>query len=149
MRLSGMNFNVNLGDIMVQVDTATLTISDNSAVSQTSGVPDGAVDGDVSANGELNVNASNFKLISTEAKKAGSWRGLPVFDIMFYGKTSQDEVKVEAFGCRIKLSDILDIDKKGGSASMFKIPFDVTSPDFVHIDGVPYLRPDEIEHIVQ
>ena len=29
MRLSGMNFNVNLGDIMVQVDTASLAITDN------------------------------------------------------------------------------------------------------------------------
>ena len=149
MRSSGMNFNVNLGDIMVHVDTATLSITDNSAVSQTGGVPDGAVDGDVSANGELSVNASNFALISDAAKSAGSWRGMETFDIMFYGKTSKDEMKVEAFGCRIKLSDILDIDKKGGQASLFKIPFDVTSPDFVHINGVPYLRPDEIENIVQ
>ncbi|MCH2085903.1 MULTISPECIES: phage protein [unclassified Pseudoalteromonas] len=149
MRLSGMNFNVNLGDIMVHVDTATLSITDNSAVSQTGGVPDGAVDGDVSANGELSVNASNFALISDAAKRAGSWRGMEPFDIMFYGKTSKDEMKVEAFGCRIKLSDILDIDKKGGQASLFKIPFDVTSPDFVHINSVPYLRPDEIENIVQ
>jgi hypothetical protein len=149
MRLSGMNFNVNMGDLMVQVDTASLTITDNSAVSQTGGVPDGAVDGDVSASGELNVNASNFKLISQAAKAAGSWRAMPNFDMMFYGKTSQDELKVEAFGCRIKLSDILNIENKGGSASMFKIPFDVTAPDFVHIDGVPYLRPDEIENIVQ
>ena len=149
MRLSGMNFNVNLGDIMVHVDTATLSITDNSAVSQTGGVPDGAVDGDVSANGELSVNASNFALISDAAKRAGSWRGMEPFDIMFYGKTSKDEMKVEAFGCRIKLSDILDIDKKGGQASLFKIPFDVTSPDFDHINSVPYLRPDEIENIVQ
>lgn len=149
MRLSGMNFKVNMGDIMLHVDTATLTISDNSAVSQTSGVPDGHVDGDVAANGELSLNASQFKLISQAAKSAGSWRGLKTFDMLFYAKTSQDEMKVEAFGCRIKLSDILDIDKKGGQASLFKIPFDVTSPDFVHIDGVPYLRPDEIEDIKQ
>lgn len=149
MRLSGMNFNVNMGDIMVHVDTATLTITDNSAVSQTSGVPDGFVDGDVAANGELNVNASQFALVSAAAKRAGSWRAMPTFDIMFYGKTAKDEMKVEAFGCRIKLSDILDIDKKGGQASLFKIPFDVTSPDFVHIDGVPYLRPEEIENIKQ
>lgn len=149
MRLSGMNFNVNMGDLLVHVDTATLTITDNSAVSQTSGVPDGFVDGDVSASGELNVNASNFKLISEAAKRAGSWRGMEAFDIMFYGKTDKDELKVEAFGCRIKLSDILDIDKKGGQASLFKIPFDVTDPDFVHIDGVPYLRPEEIANIQQ
>lgn len=149
MRLSGMNFNVNLGDTMIHVDTATLSITDNSAVSQTSGVPDGYVDGDVSANGELSVNASQFALVSAAAKKAGSWRAMETFDIMFYGKTAKDEMKVEAFGCRIKLSDILDVDKKGGQASLFKIPFDVTSPDFVHIDGVPYLRPDEIENIKQ
>jgi hypothetical protein len=149
MRLSGMNFNVNLGDIMIHVDTATLSITDNSAVSQTGGVPDGSVDGDVAANGELTVNASQFSLISDAAKSAGSWRAMPTFDIMFYGKTAKDEMKVEAFGCRIKLSDILDLDKKGGQASLFKIPFDVTSPDFVHINGVPYLRPEEIENIKQ
>ncbi|MBH0073783.1 DUF2597 family protein [Pseudoalteromonas sp. NZS127] len=149
MRLSGMNFNVNLGDIMLQVDTASLAITDNSAVSQTGGVPDGFVDGDVSASGELSLNASNFNLISEAAKSAGSWRGMQTFDILFYAKTSKDEMKVEAFGCRIKLSDILDIDKKGGSASLFKIPFDVTSPDFVNINGVPYLRSEEIENIVQ
>lgn len=149
MRLSGMNFNVNIGDIMIHVDTATLSITDNSAVSQTSGVPDGYVDGDVSASGELNVNASQFELVSQAAKSAGSWRAMKTFDIMFYGKTAKDEMKIEAFGCRIKLSDILDVDKKGGSASMFKLPFDVTDPDFVHINGVPYLRPEEIENIKQ
>lgn len=149
MRLSGMNFNINLGDIMVHVDTATLSITDNSSVSQTSGVPDGFVDGDVSASGEMSVNASNFNLISNAAKTAGSWRAMQTFDILFYAKTSKDEMKVEAFGCRIKLSDILDIDKKGGSASMFKLPFDVTDPDFVNINGVPYLRPEEIENIQQ
>jgi hypothetical protein len=149
MRLSGMNFNVNIGDMMVQVDTATLTITDNSAVSQTSGVPDGYVDGDVAASGELNLNASQFALISQQAKSSGSWRSMPTFPIMFYAKTGKDEMKVEAFGCRIKLSDLLDIDKKGGQASLFKIPFDVTDPDFVHINGVPYLRPEEIANIKQ
>lgn len=149
MRLSGMNFNVTMGDTMIHVDTCTLTITDNSAVSQTSGVPDGYVDGDVAASGELSVNASQFDLISNEAKSAGSWRGMKVFDMMFYGKTAKDEVKVEAFGCRIKLSDLLDVDKKGSQASLFKIPFDVTDPDFVHINGVPYLRPEEIENIKQ
>lgn len=138
-----------MGDMLVHVDTATVSITDNSAVSQTGGVPDGTVDGDVSGNGELSVNASNFNLISEAAKKAGSWRAMETFDIMFYGKTAKDELKVEAFGCRIKLSDILDIDRKGGQASLFKIPFDITSPDFVHINGVPYLRPEEIENIQQ
>lgn len=148
-RISGMNYNVTVGDTMIQVDTCTLTITDNSGVSQTSGVPDGFVDGDVAASGELMVNASQFALISAEAKKAGSWRAMPTFDNMFYAKTAKDEMKVEAFGCRFKLSDLLDIDKKGGQAQLIKLPFDVTSPDFVHINGVPYLRPEEIENIKQ
>ncbi|MDI5830200.1 phage protein [Shewanella xiamenensis] len=148
-RISGMNYNVTVGDTMIQVDTCTLTITDNSGVSQTSGVPDGFVDGDVAASGELMVNASQFALISAEAKKAGSWRAMPTFDNMFYAKTAKDEMKVEAFGCRFKLSDLLDIDKKGGQAQLIKLPFDVTSPDFIHINGVPYLRPEEIENIKQ
>ena len=149
MRLSGMNFNVNMGDELIQVETATLSITDNSATVQTAGVPDGYVDGDVMASGEIVVKASVFKQISNIAKSAGAWRAIKPFDMSFYGKTNQDELKVEAFGCQIKLSDILDIDKKGGQASTFKIPFEVTSPDFVHIDGVPYLRKEETEHIVQ
>lgn len=148
-RISGMNYNVTVGDTMIHVDTCSLTITDNSGVSQTSGVPDGFVDGDVAASGELSVNASQFALISAEAKKAGSWRAMPTFDNMFYAKTAKDEMKVEAFGCRFKLSDLLDIDKKGGQAQLIKLPFDVTSPDFIHIDGVPYLRPEEIENIKQ
>lgn len=149
MRLSGMNFDVNMGSMLIHVDTCSLSLTDNSAVSKTGGVPDGSVDGDVGASGELNVNASNFALICQAAKTAGSWRGMEPFDIVFYGKTSQDELKVEAFGCRIKLSDLLDVDKKGGQASLFKVPFDVTSPDFIHINGVPYLRPEEIANIQQ
>ena len=90
MRLSGMNFNVNLGDMLIHVDTCTLTITDNSGVSQTSGVPDGYVDGDVSASGELVVNASNFKLIREQASRAGSWRGMAPFDILFNGKNAKD-----------------------------------------------------------
>lgn len=148
-RISGMNYTVTVGDTMIHVDTCTLTITDNSGVSQTSGVPDGFVDGDVAASGEMSVNASQFALISAEAKKAGSWRAMPTFDNMFYAKTAKDEMKVEAFGCRFKLSDLLDIDKKGGQAQLIKLPFDVTSPDFIHIDGVPYLRPEEIENIKQ
>lgn len=148
-RISGMNFIFNIGDIKVNADSFTLDITDNSAVSQTRGVTDGYVDGDVMASGEITLNASNFKLISNAAKTAGSWRDLETFDIMAYAKTAKDEMKVEAFGCRLKINSLLDVDSKGGSQSLFKIPFDVTSPDFVHIDGVPYLRADEIADIIQ
>ena len=52
---------------------------------------------------------------------------------------------MEAFGCKLKVSSLLDIDPKGGSKTTHKVPFDVTSPDFIRINGVPYLDASEIE----
>lgn len=149
-RLSGKNITVTIGDMKVRFQKATLEISDNSAVATDGGIPNGHVDGDVSANGEIELTLTNFKLIKDAAKSAGSYRGLKPFDMQFYGKTSEkDEDKIEAFGCKVKLSSILDADSKGGEALTRKIVFDVTSPDFVRIGGVPYLREDETEGMLQ
>ncbi|MCG7585669.1 phage protein [Photobacterium sp. OFAV2-7] len=146
-RLSGKNMHFTLGDYRLKANKVTLSITDNSAVNKTSGIPDDYVDGDVEASGEIELSSNQFRILSKAAKQAGSWRGLDVFDAMFYGKTDKDELKVEAFGCRLKVSDLIDIDSNGGSTLVHKLPFDVTSPDFVRIDGVPYLRPEEIEDL--
>lgn len=144
-RISGMNFDINVGDMLIHVETATLDITDNSAAVQTGGVPDGWVDGDVSASGELELDTANFNLLIEAARKAGSFRRLEPFDSLFYAKTPTDEIRVEAFGCKPKISSLLNIDPKGGEKSKHKVPFDVTSPDFIHINGVPYLDAAEIE----
>ncbi|ORL64414.1 phage protein [Pseudomonas putida] len=144
-RISGMNFDINVGDMLIHVETATLDITDNSAAVQTGGVPDGWVDGDVSASGELELDTANFNLMIEAARKAGSFRRLEPFDSLFYAKTPTDEIRVEAFGCKPKISSLLNIDPKGGEKSKHKVPFDVTSPDFIHINGVPYLDAAEIE----
>jgi len=144
-RISGMNFDINVGDMLIHVETATLDITDNSAAVQTGGVPDGWVDGDVSASGELELDTANFNLMIEAARKAGSFRRLEPFDSLFYAKTPTDEIRVEAFGCKPKISSLLNIDPKGGEKSKHKVPFDVTSPDFIHINGVPYLDAEEIE----
>jgi len=69
--------------------------------------------------------------------------------LLFYGKTADgEEDKVEAFGCKLKLSSILDVDSKGGEKLLRKVSFDVTSPNFVRIGGVPYLRKDETEGLL-
>ncbi|KJG26030.1 tail protein [Photobacterium iliopiscarium] len=149
MRISGKNMHFTLGDIKLKAQKVTLSITDNSAVNKTGGVPDGSVDGDVEASGEIELATAQFKLLSKAAKNAGSWRGLPDFDAMWYAKIDKEELKVEAFGVRLKLSDLLDIDANGGSALVHKVPFDVTSPKFVWIDGVPYLRDDETSDLVQ
>ncbi|ANB97601.1 MULTISPECIES: phage protein [Vibrio] len=149
MRISGKNMHFSLGDYKLKAQKVSLSITDNSAVNKTSGVPDGYVDGDVEASGEMELTTQQFNLLSKAAKQAGSWRGMPDFDALFYGKIDKDELKIEAFGCRIKISDLLDADSNGGSALVHKLPFEVTSPDFVSINGVPYLRPDETEDLVQ
>ncbi|ABR85002.1 TPA: DUF2597 family protein [Pseudomonas aeruginosa] len=146
-RISGMNFDITLGDLQVHVEKATLDITDNSAVAQTRGVPDGFVDGDVTASGEYELDAANFALLIEAAKRAGSFRKLEPVDSLFYAKAGDSEVRVEAFGCKLKVSSLLDIDPKGGSKTTHKVPFDVTSPDFIRINGVPYLDASETEDL--
>lgn len=144
-RISGKNFDVNIGDLLVHVETATLDITDNSAVAQDKGVPNGHVDGDVGAAGELELDSSNFNLLIEAARRAGSFRGLDPFDSVFFAKAGDEELRVEAFGCKLKVSSLLNIDSKGGEKSKHKVPFDITSPDFIRINGVPYLDAAEIE----
>ncbi|MFU1862580.1 phage protein, partial [Enterococcus faecium] len=42
-KLSGKNFDVNLGDSLLHVEAASLDVTDNSAVAQSKGVPNGWV----------------------------------------------------------------------------------------------------------
>ena len=144
-KIGGRNFDVNLGDTMVHVEAATVDLTDNSTVAQTKGVPNGFVDGDVAAAGELELDTTNFNLLIEQAKAAGSFRQLEPFDIVFFAKAGEQELRVEAFGCKVRISSLLSVDPKGGAKNTHKVPFDVTSPDFVKINGVPYLSATEIE----
>ena len=144
-RIGGKNFDVNLGDLLVHVESCTLDITDNTAVAQSRGVPNGHVDGDVSASGEMEFDSYNFNLLIESARSAGSFRGLEPFDIVFFAKAGDEELRVEAFGCKLRVSSLLSVDPKGGEKSKHKVPFDVTSPDFIRINGVPYLAAAEIE----
>ncbi len=144
-KIGGKNFDVNLGDLLVHVEAGTLDITDNSTVAQTKGVPNGHVDGDVAAAGELELDTTNFNLLIEQAKASGSFRELEPFDIVFFAKAGDEELRIEAFGCKVRVSSLLSIDPKGGAKNTHKVPFDVTSPDFIKINGVPYLAAAEIE----
>ncbi|WP_206196937.1 phage protein [Zooshikella ganghwensis] len=148
MRISGKSFDITLGDVMLHVEKASLDITDNRSPVYNHGVPNGYVDGDVEASGELEVDAQNFQLVLDAAKQAGSFRGLEPFDMVCFAKAGEEELRVEAFGCLIKVTNLLDIDSKGGEKSVIKLPFAVTSPDFIKINGVSYLRPEETENLV-
>lgn len=144
-RIGGKNFDINLGDLQVHVENCTLDITDNTAVAQSRGVPNGHVDGDVAASGEFEFDTSNFNLLIEAARTAGSFRQLEPFDSVFFAKAGDEELRIEAFGCKLKVSSLLSVDPKGGEKSKHKVPFDVTSPDFIRVNGVPYLASAEIE----
>lgn len=144
-RIGGKNFDINLGELQIHIESCTLDITDNTAVAQTRGVPNGHVDGDVAASGEFEFDTSNFNLLIEAAGKAGSFRQLEPFDVVFFAKAGEEELRIEAFGCKLKVSSLLSVDPKGGEKSKHKVPFDVTSPDFIRVNGVPYLASDETE----
>uniref|UniRef100_UPI002147FF90 DUF2597 family protein n=1 Tax=Endozoicomonas sp. SESOKO4 TaxID=2828745 RepID=UPI002147FF90 len=58
-RISGKNFDIEVGDFTIRVSSASLEISDNFAVALDKGIPNGWVDGDVTGEGEFQVDASN------------------------------------------------------------------------------------------
>lgn len=139
-RFNGMSFEIDLGDFAVQVKKFSLEIKDDSAVAKRNGKPDGYLLGGVEGSGEILVDRTGLKAFTEAAKKAGSFQETPPFDINSYAKVGDDEVKIEAFGCKVKISNLLDIDTGSTDETEFKLPFDVTSPDFVKIDGVPYAK---------
>ena len=139
-RISGQSIDFNIDGYLVHFEKVSLSITDNTGVAQTNGVPDGYVNGDVSAEGELELSTKYLNVITAKARSAGSWRAIPLVDLMWYAKAGTEELKVESFGCKLNVTDILDVDPKGGAVMTHKIKFIVTSPDFVRINGIPYLE---------
>ncbi len=76
-RISGMSFDTYMDGDLIHIEKITLDITDNSAAAQTRGVPDGYVDGDVAAEGEIEVSSKTLQVLTAKARAAGSWRGLP------------------------------------------------------------------------
>ncbi|EFH1254979.1 MULTISPECIES: phage protein [Enterobacteriaceae] len=147
-RISGMSFDVYVDGDLIHIEKISLDITDNSAAAQTRGVPDGYVDGDVAAEGEIEVSSKVLQVLTAKARSAGSWRGIPPVDFLFYAKAGSEEMKVESFGNKLQLNSVLDGDPKGGSVSTHKIKYFVTSPKFVNINGVPYLESEATENLI-
>ena len=146
-RISGKDFDISVGDYQVRVANANLVITDNRAVAQDGGVPNGWVDGDVSAEGDMELDTHNFSILVDAAKSAGSWKQLDPFDIVFVADTSGNPFTVDAAECLLKIADLLNIDPAGGETSKHKLQFMVTGRDFIKINGVPYLSLKEIENL--
>ncbi|TCJ98828.1 uncharacterized protein DUF2597 [Volucribacter psittacicida] len=147
-RISGMSFDFYVFGAPVHAESVSLSITDNSTVAQTRGIPDGWVSGDVTAEGEIELDAKNFQKLTLAAATAGSYRDIPEVDFVFFAQRGGVRDKVESFGNKLVLSDILNIDPKGGAKSTKKIKFFVTSPDFVRINGIPYLSNDDTRDLI-
>ena len=148
-RISGQSVDCSFDGELIHFDKISLDITDNTAAAQTRGVPDGYVSGDVAADGEVEFSSRVLKdQLTPIAARAGSWRGIPTFDVMWYAKAGDEELKVEAFGCKLLITSILDVDPKGGSTMSHKAKFIVTDPEFVKINGVPILSADDVRNLI-
>ncbi|OTA17561.1 tail protein [Xenorhabdus vietnamensis] len=147
-RISGQSVDFNMDGDLVHAEKVNLSITDNTAAAQTQGVPDGYISGDVAAEGEIELSTKYLDIVTAKARSAGSWRGIQPVDLMWYAKAGNEEMKVEAYGCKLILSDILDVDPKGGSVMTHKVKFVVTSPDFVRINGIPYLEAELTRNLI-
>ena len=147
-RVSNSSFSFTMGDFKLRAEKASLSIEDARKAVKDGGVPNGYVDGEVAASGDIELDAAAMGILAEEAKNKGSWQEIEPLDLLFYSKGTQEEEKVEAFGCLLNLSDIVEYDPSSDKKAVTKISFEVTSPDFVRINGVPYLAKDRTEGIV-
>lgn len=145
--ISGSDVYVSVGTQLVHVKQFSLNIDDGVKTVSTQGIVHGHVRGATSASGEITVDTENFKLIIEEARRAGSFQEMETFDIVGLGKTIDQDYRVKAFGCKLKLSKVLDASGDGGDKLEHTLPYDVTSPDFVEIDGVPYLDRQHLKNL--
>lgn len=144
--ISGLDVDITLGSIDITVDKITLDIEDNGKPSKSRGVTSGYLQGSVGAKGSIELNTHNFNRLSEEVGE--SWSELPPFDVLFYAKTYDNELKVEAFGCHLRISSLLDVDQKeGGDGLVHKLDYEVCGRDFIKINGKPYLSEKQVKHL--
>ncbi|WP_438461957.1 phage protein [Marinomonas sp. PE14-40] len=146
--ISGADINISIGTQIISVKQYTLNIEDGIKPTTTRGVPDGFVRGAVSASGELTLDTDSYSKLIDAAKAAGSWQQLGVFDISGLGKTLDQEFKTKAYGCKLRLSKVLDAGSDGGDKLEHTIAYDVTDKRFVEINGVPYLDQSFVSTVV-
>lgn len=147
-RLTGRNFDVNMMGLLIHVKAASATISDESAVAMTRGVTDGYTDGSATCEVEYELDLNNFRKVQQKAREAGSFRGVAPHDCMFYASNGEDEDKIELFGVKLVISDLISVDPESADKTTRKLKGFVTSPHFVRINGISYLSTDDTRGLV-
>lgn len=146
-RINGKAFDIRIMGFKVHFESFTVNIEDNTTVAMNAGVPNGVLEGDVKASGDLVLDTANFNLLLAAAKAAGSFRDLPAFPIDAYAfgsnENSAELMHVRAHGCKVRISELLNVESGNADKTTHTLQYDVTSPDFVWINSVPYLRDQE------
>lgn len=141
-RINGKSFDVRFLYTKIHFQNFSLDIDDSSTPAMDNGMPNGTLSGEKKASGEVELDQANFMRLTAAAKAAGSWENIDAFPIDAYaqgeGAQGEELMHVRAHGCKLRISSVLSIDPNSTDKSTVKIPFDVTSPDFVWINGVPY-----------
>ncbi|KZN61203.1 phage protein [Pseudoalteromonas luteoviolacea] len=145
--LGGKDFDCFMGDSLVHVTEASVKVTDGRKVKTVRGVPMGWIDGPVEAEVILKLDHQNFLLLLAQAQQAGSWKGIEPFDVAFTASVAAGDLNVDAFGCMPQLEELLNIKAEGGEENLFAVKCLITSPDFVHINGVPYLASEEVRNL--
>ncbi len=146
-KLSGRNVRAVVGNYRTVFESTTMNIEDGSKAVMTNGRPNGSVSGEVKASGQFVLDWENFTILLGAARQAGSFEQAPLVDIVFTANTGTERMKIEGFGCLIKVSDLLNAESNGDTKSMVTLPYEVCGQEFVKINGVPYLDPRKIQEL--
>lgn len=147
-RISGQDVRQIIDGTQLNFDEVSLSIEDERTPVFNQGVPNGYVNGKVSASGEIKLDWKNFDLLFGKAKAAGSWRGMPTFDMSFLSTAGKENMDVDVYGILINVSDLLDLSHDAGEKAMVTVPFEVTSNKFVDIQGIPYLEASDTADLI-
>lgn len=137
-RFNGLSFVFDFGGLSITAQKFKLEISDGMKVAMRNGRPDGYLLGECTANGSLTLEIADVNKMIEACKD--SIQEIDTIDIHAFAEAGGVEFKVEAFGCKLKMSTILDVDKNSSDETTIEVSFDVTSPDFVKINGKNYLK---------
>lgn len=147
MAISNLDVDVLLGTQMISFNKVTLSIEDSSKAATSRGRPNGTLRGSVSAEGEVVMNTNTLNTLLDEAKKSGSFQELAPFDLTLFAEAGDTRLKVEVFGAKFTISDLLDADNESEDEVLHTLPYFVTGKEFVRINGVPYARSKDIEKL--
>ena len=143
-RIGGKDVSSFVGNLELLMEKVDIKIDDKRAVAYSRGIANGFVDGECSASGSFTLDTQNFDMLLHGLVSDGeSWKDVKPQDIHLFAGAGDLTKDIKAFGCLLKVSDLWGTENKGGEKAVHVIPFEVTSPDFIHVDGKPYLSLNE------